>query len=916
MDVVPLPPMLRNYLEYKQSHPDCLLLFQVGDFYEVFFEDAIITARALNLTLTSRDKNNPNPIPMCGVPIAVVDGYAERLVEQGFSVALVSQVGEPDPKKGMVERRLERIVTPGIRVLAGPEGEKQSEARVLAVGGVDLTELAVSVTDVKSGKVLIRQDLNLENLEWEIKRLNPREVIFPRQIADQIIDRRVAWVRRIEAALGPGSSVKFRSAVSRPHRELNVAGIVTLNSSARRSLQLLIDYLDEVTVEGGVSIREVALEQLDGRLMIDAATRDHLELVQNSRDGSTHATLFGLMDYTASPAGRRLLRQWILSPLADVAAITARQQAVRILLAHPTLRAELTAALRGVSDIERIATRIELSVGTPRVSPRELGALRDSLGKALTIRNLLLDTVNNLAVAQFADDVTQNCLTTLAHMHIPEDIRFDLESALVDAPPLTLGDQQIFKNGYDAELDRLQGLQSSGKEWMLRFEAEERERSGINSLKVKYNSVFGYFIEITAANLAKAPTHYIRKQTTANGERYYTPELKAMEEELTGAVGKVQELERVLFRKLVEKIKPSVNALRDLSDLLAVADCLAAFAEVALKENLVEPALTNTLHLKIVKGRHPVLANLSQGAIVANSVEFARTAETPPDLRAFVLTGPNMGGKSTYLRQTALIVIMAQMGSFVPAEAAAIGLVDKILSRMGASDSLSEGESTFMVEMREMAHILASATERSLLLIDEVGRGTATTDGLSLAQAILERIIHKIQCRTLFATHFHELTALAIGSTRVGNLCVGSIEEEGDIIFTHEIRAGAASRSYGLEVAKRAGLPEGVLTRARELHLETLRAATAQSITAQSKRDAHTSQLGLFSAPTALHNGHQEERVVERIVEKLVEPADTQGLRELRNRLSVIDPNMLTPLEALQKLFDLKQGVKTLPREG
>lgn len=862
-----LPPMLAQYLSYKDQYSDCLLFFQVGDFYELFFEDAVTVSKALNLTLTSRDKNNPNPVPMCGVPVGVVDNYAERLVAQGHSVALVSQAEAPGTGKGMVARKLDRIITPGIKILASSAGES-GQCTVAALYADTETDGAVAYADVQTGRVWVKDDLALKTFYAELVKLAPTELVVPRQKDGKRVDRRTPWLRELDAGLR-GTVLRFRADnfFERSTRDLGkLSGYSALGSTAKKAVKLLLDYVDETTVGLTVPFNSVLVAKDDRLVSIDATTRTNLELVKNSRDGSVQGSLLDYMNLTCTVCGEKLLRQWILAPLCDALAISERLTAVRLAKHEHTARGVIRGQLKFITDLERLAARIELGV----VSPKELGELRAALVTIPEIKASLA----GMAIKESA--VISALARTLPEM---AELKALLQNALADNPPTFLNEGGIIRRGYNAELDRLAGLKEDGCAWIAQLEARERERTGISSLKIKFNNVFGYYIEITNANKNKTPSDYIRRQTTANGERYTTDELKKYEQDVLGAEEKQIKLERTLFDVLRKELLTFCSEVRTTSAALAELDVLLALAELADLEGLHEPQINDSLDLRIEEGKHPVLAKLLGSDFVPNSLEM----KSQKGRTCFVLTGPNMGGKSTYLRQAALIVIMAQVGSFVPAKSAAIGVVDKIFARIGASDNMREGDSTFMVEMKEAAYIVANATERSLILVDELGRGTATSDGLSLAQAILEWITVELKSRTLFATHFHELTELSDLYKNLGNLSVGSVEKGAHLVFTHHICEGAANKSYGLEVARLAGIPRNVLNRASQLFA---------SLEAQKSAAPAKQQLALFARPV-------ESFAVPATV---AVPKSYEGFRRLATRVRDLDLNSLRPLEAMQML--------------
>lgn len=871
-----LPPMLLQYREYKERYPECLLLFQVGDFYEVFFDDAPTVARALNLTLTSRDKNSPSPIPMCGVPIAVIDSYLERLVNQGFSVALVSQDGVPTGK-GMVPRVLDRIVTPGVRILGGVgAGGKESVVLSLYLESMELASMAF--TDLQSGVVWAREGIPLMLLIGEVLKVQPTEVIVYHKAGTRQLDRRLQWVRTLEQRVG--SEVKWRGESyieGTSHDE--VRGLTSLAPSGRKAARLLLSYIEETTVDVHASVSEVRVKHYDDVMTIDATTRANLELVRPLREGNEAATLFSVLDHTVTIGGARLLRHWVVNPLTRVEGIQARLAAVRGLRANVATREALREILKRSTDVERISTRISLSIA----SPLELGALRDLIDSLPSLREMLKQHCE-LHPSELLDELSTK-------LQLQDDASFLLSTVLVDNPPAILHDGGYIRDGYDEELDKVKLLRQKGKSWIAEFEASERTRTGISSLKIRYNGVLGYFIEVTTANASKVPPEYIRRQSTATSERFYLPALKEMEEQVLGAEQRQIDREKYLFNQLRESLKPYVVTLRGIAESIATIDVLLTLAFVAERNDYIEPVVTEGEHLIIEEGRHPVIGSLLGARFVPNSLRIEMDGA-----KCYVITGPNMGGKSTYLRQAALIAILAQIGSFVPAKRAEIGIVDKIFARIGASDDMTEGESTFMVEMRETASIISQATSRSLVLIDEIGRGTSTSDGLSIARAILEWIVTEVKSRTLFATHFHELTEFSELYKEVGNLSVGSYEDGDDVLFTHEIKNGAANRSYGIEVAKLAGFPPALLRKAR-LFLQTL----------SETQPPPSRQLSLFS-PSQDRRDQDQLESERRKLRKAEEELERQ--RQWRDKVLALEINQMTPLEALVALHQLQQELE------
>lgn len=881
-----LPPMLSQYLEYKRLHPDALIFFQVGDFYEVFFEDAVTVAGSLNLTLTSRDKSSPTPIPMCGVPVAVVDGYLERLVDLGFSVAVVSQAEPATPGRGMVRRELERIVTPGIRLFG--KSESASSDFIAALYFENEQEVALAYTDVPSGVVLVREGLSRAEGQREIIRLAPAELVVPQVLAGKKQDLRQGWLRSLQVAL-PSLIIKFRpdnylslsAATARVFTEID--GYATLDLVAKKSVRVLVSFIDEITCQKQLPIKKVRTVSDDQTVLLDANSRKHLELVSNAKDGSSKGTLLDFLDCTRTQGGRKLLRQWLLNPLTSIEEIHDRQDAIEVLLEHSQERKGLLEQFSLNNDLERIAARIELLA----VLPRELAVLRDVLESLPRLKD-------HLGRILTGKDARTNCLQLLhASLERPQELFELLSNCLAEDPPFQLSEGGVIKAGFSTELDHLRAIRKDGKRWITELELREKAATGINSLKIRYNGVLGYYIEVTKANLDKVPAHYVGRQSTVGAERFFTDQLKLHEKELLGAEQKQFELEKDLYQQLKAQIIQYSQAVRVIAAALSQLDLFLALASGAEREQLVRPVVDQSFDIEISQGRHPILAKLLQGRYVPNDLEM--TAETG---RCLIVTGPNMGGKSTYLRQAALIVIMAQIGSFVPVRQARIGVVDRIFTRLGASDDLSEGESTFMVEMREAAAILANASKRSLLLIDEIGRGTATTDGLAIAQAILEWIVVRIKARTLFATHFRELTQLEEDYQEVLNLSVGSVEQEQQVVFTHQICRGSARKSYGVEVAKLAGLPPLVLQRAASLMAELDHHGSAKAL-------ENSNQLSMFeSLPKA------KPRAENPFGSAAPMPDDYPKLQKIREDLVKLEINDISPVQALNFLAELQNSAR------
>jgi len=878
-----LPPMLQQYRGFKKEYPDCLLLFQVGDFYEVFFEDATVAARALNITLTTRDKNSPDPIPMCGVPIAVVDTYSERLVNQGYSVALVSQVGEV-PAKGMVKRELDRIITPGVRLLGSPESP-HTGTTVVAVypqgeGGVSL-----AFSDVQSGLIFVREGLGTDDLTSEISRIEPKEIILPKEVEGKCLDKRVPWIRRLEQA--SQAVVKFRldylsrTGVSGSRSLSSVPGYSSLEPGSKRGASLLVSYIDEVTVSRSVTFSAIRVEQHDNVLVMDATTRRNLELVKNSRDGTGRGTLYEFMNRTATAGAARLLRKRILKPSIEENIIKERLSVVEHFVSNRESRKILTKLFKTITDIERVAARIELEIALPK----ELAALRDALQKIPQIRNAAKQEISG------ASELSMSYLKSLeTRLEVPPTLMTILCDALLDEPAAGFKEGGIIREGYNDELDRMKLAATRGRQWILDLEASERIRIGAPNLKIKYNSVLNYFFELTKANAGKAPEDFIKRQSTTAAERYTSTRLNELSEEVLSSGSRQIVMEKTLYEEMRKSLIPFVKELRALGYELSNLDLFLSLSELAEKENLVYPLVDSSCRLHIKNGRHPILEKMLKEEFIPNSTDIEAGKNS-----CHIVTGPNMGGKSTFLRQTGLICIMAQLGSFIPASSAHLGLVDKIFARIGASDDILEGDSTFMVEMKEAAHIITNASSRSLLLIDELGRGTATADGLAISRAVLEWIVNQLASRTIFATHFHELTTLEDEYPAIKNFSVGSLETPEGLVFTHEICPGAASSSYGIEVARRAGLPVELLQRAEQLVSQGRSEEKAFSEQSGRKREHNVAQLALFTNQSA---------------KNLDYPEDYNDLKKIKKSLDNFNVSQSTPLEALQMINSLKETLK------
>jgi DNA mismatch repair protein MutS len=861
---------MQQYREIKARHQDAILFFRMGDFYEMFYEDAEIASRVLGLTLTSRNNGGAAEVPLAGVPVKAMSEYLRRLVSQGFRVSICEQVEDPKLAKGIVRREVVETITPGAAfsddLLDGARNNFLCALNVVANG------VGIAAADLSTGELKLVVSAP-DDAKAVLARLAPSEVLIAKGstvgAASSGLDA-VAF-RDENALVTEREGWEFDPALAADElaRQFGVAslegfGIGAGDAPAVGAAGALLRYLRELQPAGVPHLGRPVVERPGSAMPLDEMTRRNLELVESLRGGTEAGgggTLLDVLDRTMTPMGARLLRQWILTPLTTREGIEARLAAVDALARDVLARAALRSALDGVRDVERLASK----AAAGRATPRELGALGASLARLPAVEEAARRLTSAGVIAPL-----------LARWDACTDLSDAVVHALVERPPLAIGDEATIRDGVDAELDELRTLQRGGKDAIARIQAAERERTGIPSLKVGYNKVFGYFISITNANRHLVPPHYQRRQTLAGEERYVTPELKEYEERVLTAAERIETRERLLFETLRTRVGSAIGRLQYVAGVIAQLDVLAALAEVAEREGYVRPEIHEEFGLEIMGGRHPVVERMMpREKFIPNDLVLTEAA------RMIILTGPNMAGKSTVLRQIGLIVLMAQMGSFVPAARARIGIVDRVFTRVGASDNLVRGQSTFMVEMAETSAILHTATAHSLVLLDEIGRGTSTYDGVSIAWAVSEHLHDRVGCKTVFATHYHELTQLADELSSVKNYNV-AVREVGDqVLFLHKLLPGGADRSYGIEVGRLAGLPEPVLRRAREvLHLleggHLVQGMGPGRAPAGVRMDVDA-QLGLFAAG--------EHPVVER-------------LRE-------VDPNQLTPIQALQLIAEL-----------
>ncbi len=863
-------PVMQQHAAAKRAHPDAIVFFRLGDFYEMFGEDAVRVARLLDLTLTSRNKGKPDEVPMAGVPHHAAHGYIARLLEVGEKVAICEQMADPSKTKGIVPREVVRVITPGT-VTQADQLDSSTNNWLCAVE-LGRAGAGIALLDVSTGQLRAAQVPDLSSVLGELSQAAPREVLIghDESLLDSVDDA-VSALRQVA-----------RSATVRVDEEVEVAEPATfrdvmqdsahLPALASRAASRALRYAERCYPGRALPVRRIGVWDPAQHLSIDAAAQAHLELVQ-TLSGGKQGSLLSVIDETKTSFGARLLRERLLAPLVDPAQIRRRLDQVETFVCSGPLRAELRKILGEMTDLERISVRTAMGEATPR----DLGALRDGLVAAARSVDLL---------AELRDEAFVAALGLNRPIDLVDELRDALAKALVERPPAQAKDGAIFRPDFDAELAELDELRKSGTERIVAFEGTLRERSGISGLRVKFTRVFGWYIEVTRSQASKAPAEWRRKQTVAGGERYTTDELDELAERIASAEERHRDRELELLRELVGFASGRADRVRELSRRVAEWDVASALAEVAVHRDYVRPEVDGTDQIEIRDGRHPVVEKLAaEGRFVPNDLSLAASLE-----RLWLITGPNMAGKSTFLRQSALIVLLAQMGSYVPARYARIGIVDRVLSRVGASDNLAAGESTFMVEMRETAQILRHATARSLVILDEIGRGTSTFDGLAIAWAVAEYLDDIIGCRALFATHYHELTELGESSEHARNYSVSARELADDVVFLHRLVPGAASRSYGVAVAKLAGLPEPVLARARAL----LGAFEAESREGGGRPGTHAGhaqrsrqQLDLFGAPPS-QKTHQDVLETLRSVEldRMTGLEALQLLNQLKNKLS------------------------------
>ncbi len=848
-------PMVQQYLEIKKEHPNELLFFRLGDFYEMFFEDALTASKELNITLTGRSAGTEDRIPMCGVPYHAVEGYIAKLVKKGFRIAICEQVSDPKDAKGIVERKVIKIITPG--TVLSEQVIDDAVNRYLAYLSEDDGVLALAVVDVSTGECQWltangseRQAVVLE----QIYRLQPAEIVVEKGLEDW--EKLENWIKEKL----PNCATSFYKVPDNENNYLKEHfAEASLDPLVAGTVNGLLSYLHATLMSDLTHINRLSRIAKEAFMNLDATAIRNLELIKNMRDGSKKGTLFDVLDFTSTSMGVRRLRNWIECPLLDVAEISKRQEAIEELLNKVALRDSLQEILKEVFDLERIISRLE--VGS--ANARDLVSLRASLAVLPRIKDLLSTSESGL-LRQLASQI-----------NLHEDIYNILVKAIVDEPPFSVREGGMIATGFNAELDELHTIARDNKVWMQNFEQKIKDETGIKTLKVGFNKVFGYYIEVSKGQSNLVPDYFVRKQTLVNAERYIVEELKDFENKILSAKEKIEQLEFYLFNQIRDEIRRSIVSIQDTAQAISIVDTLVALALVAFKYNYCRPRLNSNNEIKITDGRHPVVERLLEREIfVPNDVNLNSTDE-----RMIIITGPNMAGKSTYMRQVALLVLLTQMGSFIPAVEATVCPVDRIFTRVGASDDLATGQSTFMVEMNEVAQILRYATKDSLIILDEVGRGTSTFDGMSIARAVMEYIQTKIKAKTLFATHYHQLMEIEELYDGVKNYSVAIKERGNDIVFLRRIVRGGTDRSYGVHVARLAGLPKKVIDRADEI-----------------LQEYDSNEIKTIAVP---------KRAAEEpdLMNSLFTSAITEQLLKL-------DVMSLTPIEAMNELYKLQAEAK------
>ena len=862
-------PMMQHYLATKEKYKDCILFYRLGDFYEMFFDDAITASRELELTLTGKDCGQEERAPMCGIPFHAAEIYISRLISKGYKVAICEQLEDPKKAKGIVKRDVIRVVTPGTVIETNMLDDKKNNY-IMSIYKNGLY-FGMAVCDISTGDFYatqIKQTGNFVKLLDEISRYTPAEIVVNNMMIstteeiDRIKERFDSYISKIDNEEFESNYEELINNYSIYMEQKEISNIEN-NELSIIAANGLLQYLNETQKIKLSHINKINLYNITKYMSLDINSRRNLELTEKMRDKTKKGTLLWVLDKTSTSMGGRMLRRWINDPLLDVKEINKRLESVKELKDNPIFKDDIIEKLKKVYDIERLIGKISYG----NANGRDLISLKNSIGQLPDLKNILSKSSSGLLKELFEE------------MDELKDIYELINDSIVDEPPISVKEGNLIKKGYNDQADELKDMTTNGKMWIIKLESKEKELTGIKNLKVGYNKVFGYFIEVTKSYLDQVPDRYIRKQTLTGAERYITEELKELEEKTLGAQEKLIELEYNIFQDIRNKISKEIQRIQKAATIVSILDVIASFATVASDMNYTMPVIDNSGEINIKEGRHPVIEKmLPSGSFVSNDTYLNKETD-----RLAIITGPNMAGKSTYMRQVALITLMAQIGSFVPAQQARIGVVDKIFTRVGASDDLSMGQSTFMVEMTEVANILKDATSNSLVILDEIGRGTSTYDGLSIAWAVAEYISNKEKCgaKTLFATHYHELTDLENKLDGVKNYSVAVKEKGEDIIFLRKIVKGGTDESYGIHVAKLAGVPQEVLKSATEIlkNIEKKNVLNNKNVEKQSKKIV-SGQLDMYN----------------------------YKLADIAHELDKVNVNELTPIDALNILVKLKES--------
>lgn len=883
-----LSPMMRHYMGIKEKYPDCVIFYRLGDFYELFFEDALEISKVLGLTLTGRNCGLKEKAPMCGVPFHSVSTYIKPLVEQGYKVAICEQTEDPALAKGIVKREVVRIITPGTNTI--DDDINIPKNNYLSTFCYIRGEFQLAFVDIGTGEFAATYKeasyKSLEDMLNEIVKLGISEIIVNESMEEFISKEKLIELSKAFVTVKPDNYFVLSAALELIKSHFNVESLSAIGILGEvgpiEAIGAALEYLNETQMNRMQHITGVRIYNLGSNMSIDKATMRNLELTETLYDKENKGSLLHVLDKTKTAHGARMLKQWLIEPLNHLKPIEDRLNAVEEIKSNLVKLNELRNMLNKIYDFQRITGKI----ATSTINPKDMIALKKSLSVLPEIRAILEDSKSDLLLEIF------NNIFDFS------DIENRIETAISEDAPFTIRDGGIFKQGYSDKLDELHLSIKDGKDWMASLESKERERTGIKNLKVGFNNVFGYYLDVNKSQIDKVPDFYIRKQTLVNNERYITPKMKEVESVILNGEEKINKLEAELFEELRQWLIPEIPKMQETATKIAMLDVLSSLAYVAVQNNYIRPEINESTEIDIVEGRHPVVETMERGDLfVPNDVKLDRNK----DFMA-IITGPNMSGKSTYMRQTALIVLMAQMGSFVPCESAKIGIVDRIFTRIGASDNLTQGKSTFFVEMSELAYILSSATSRSLVILDEIGRGTSTYDGMSIAFATVSYLCKPNRMiRTMFATHYHELTVLEDQIKGVFNLNVDVHDESGEIVFLHKIVRGAASQSYGIHVAKLAGVPKEVLLDA-EYRLNQLE-EDHDNIVISNNHNINNKDNSESNNSTDTENDHAvqpEEVAAQEISEYKLES-------KILNKISNIDINELRPSEAIRILEDLKE---------